>query len=136
MIPLKHVLKRGTQKKRVFSRVVTHDDLIHGFISNREALEVVLAAEENEKHPAIIREELPAIVSHWLQSPNDPPILLRKQIGKKWRQILQHHIGLSQGSPIDASFTRQVQPEIDFSGIPFPPPQKSKFKFMDLLAGI
>jgi DNA (cytosine-5)-methyltransferase 1 len=94
------------------------------------ALNLILEAEAGSQFTEHQKAELPAIVSHWLQSSEDPPILLDASFGKKWRKILLEHcetvVGKSGATPI----------HVDFTGLSFPPTEKPKFSFIDLFAGI
>ena len=111
-----------------------------GSIGYREALDLILAAENgNEDLTEHQREELPAIVSHWLQSPQDPPILLDQSYGKTWMEMLRSHLFLKANGPVHGmpKAVKSAKPiSIDFSGIPFAPTEKPKFTFIDLFAGI
>jgi DNA (cytosine-5)-methyltransferase 1 len=109
-------------------------------IGYREALDLILTAESANKvltdHQ---REELPAIVSHWLQSPNAPPILLDQSYGKTWMEMLRTNLFLKANGPVRRLSKAIKSPKpisIDFSDIPFPPTEKPKFTFVDLFAGI
>ena len=53
-------------------------------IHYKDAMRAILAYEEATPLPDIVREELPAIVSHWLQSPEDAPILLDESYSERW----------------------------------------------------
>jgi len=97
-------------------------------VPHREALEIILGNIQPERYPAPIREELPAIVSHWLQSPGESPILLGKRDAAEWVKILTGPKGGIKG--------RQSMPKISFADVPFPPPAKARFTFIDLFAGI
>ena len=108
-------------------------------ISHDEALKTILASEASTEFPKIIREELPAIVSHWLQAPKDPPILIESSHGEKWLSTLRLHCQLRTHNPASGPMrqTKTAKPVyIDFSDLPFPPVTKSKFNFIDLFAGI
>jgi DNA (cytosine-5)-methyltransferase 1 len=96
-------------------------------ISHRQALELLLANIQHQRYPSRIQEELPAIVSHWLQSPGQAPILLRKKEAAEWAKILQREFSMG---------AKKSLPKIDFIEVPFPPPSKAKFTFIDLFAGI
>ena len=96
-------------------------------ISHRQALELLLASIQTQRYSSHIQDELPAIVSHWLQSPGEAPILLGKREAAEWGKILQRQFGM---------VTRKSPPKIDFTEVPFPPPSKTKFTFIDLFAGI
>jgi DNA (cytosine-5)-methyltransferase 1 len=108
-------------------------------INHRKALNLILAAEAAGDFDGPRREELPAIVSHWLQSPKDAPILLEASYKEKWLDLLRNWCLLdgrnpASGLPRSASHPRPVH--IDFADIPFPPVEKPKFTFIDLFAGI
>ena len=61
-------------------------------ISHRQALELLLANIQHQRYPPRIQEELPAIVSHWLQSPGQAPILLGKKEAAEWAKIVQGQV--------------------------------------------
>jgi DNA (cytosine-5)-methyltransferase 1 len=96
-------------------------------ISHRQALELLLANIQSQRYSLHIQDELPAIVSHWLQCPGAAPILLSKREAAEWGKILQRQFGI---------VTRKSPPKIDFTEVPFPPLSKPKFTFVDLFAGI
>jgi DNA (cytosine-5)-methyltransferase 1 len=89
-------------------------------IPHAEALRLILSAEAGAPHSAAVRAELPAVVSHWLQSPDKPPLVVSPQHGKKWAALL------AGGKKF----------RIDFSALPVPPAANPSFKFIDLFAGI
>jgi DNA (cytosine-5)-methyltransferase 1 len=108
-------------------------------IDHRQALNLILAAEAVGDFVGLQREELPAIVSHWLQSPKESPILLEATYREKWLNLLRNWCLLdgrnpASGLPRSASHPRPLH--IDFADIPFPPVDKPKFSFIDLFAGI
>jgi len=107
-------------------------------IPHDEALRLLLAAESGESHSDLVRDELAAIISHWLQSPYESPILLQESHGKKWRNILGYWSLLVNRSPAESLAPGKTGAplKIDFSRIPFPPLGKPKFTFIDLFAGI
>jgi DNA (cytosine-5)-methyltransferase 1 len=108
-------------------------------IGHKEALKILLTAEVHTTFPNFIREELPAIITHWLQSPKDPPILVDSSYGAKWVSILRHHCQLREHNPASGPVrkTKHDKPVyVDFSDLPFPPQFKPKFTFIDLFAGI
>jgi DNA (cytosine-5)-methyltransferase 1 len=102
-----------------------------------EALRVLLSAEAGQTHPEEVRAELPAIISHWLQSPKEAPLVLGTEAGARWRAVLGAYVRAA-GSPFpDSSIpVRSPLVNIDFAGLPFPPTEKPKFTFIDLFAGI
>jgi DNA (cytosine-5)-methyltransferase 1 len=96
-------------------------------ISHRHALQTLLEKIDHGKYPEPIREEIPAIVSHWLQSPNEPPLLVGKKEASVWAKLLKSEFG---------SGTAKEIPDIDYAGVPFPTAKKTRFTFIDLFAGI
>lgn len=91
----------------------------------REALRLLLDFESQQPHADAVRAELPAIISHWLQSPEQPPLTLSKKSSRRWASILAGHFR-----------TGENKFAIDFSHLSLPPVNKPKFKFIDLFAGI
>lgn len=77
------------------------------------------AEEIGVEHGDLVKGELNAIISHWLQCPETAPVFLGEEYKKKWVKLL--------GAPNANSVFENVQ---------FPPSQDSKFKFIDLFAGI
>ncbi|MCY4523400.1 MAG: DNA (cytosine-5-)-methyltransferase [Halobacteriovoraceae bacterium] len=70
------------------------------------------------------RDHLMAIISHWLQNPLERPIFLARKDSKAWLKYL----GFS--SP------KELQKELKYNNVPFPPNNKNCFRFIDLFAGI
>ena len=113
-----------------------HGDLV---IDHDKALKLLLAAEAGTEFAPFIREELPAIITHWLQSPKDVPILVKSSFGEKWLEILRTHCQLADRNPATGPPRKTAQQKpvhIDFSSLPFPPVMKPEFTFIDLFAGI
>ena len=116
-----------------------HSAKLVNAIHYREALRVILSSMAGAPLPEIIQAELPAIVSHWLQTPEKEPLSLEEGTGDKWRLILSAYantgtekfLRLKQGTGRPG---RKFK--IDYSDIPFPPPEKPRFTFIDLFAGI
>jgi DNA (cytosine-5)-methyltransferase 1 len=104
-----------------------------------EAHKLILATEADTDMPGEIREELPAIVTHWLQSPKEKPVLMPVAYRDKWLIILREYCLLHREKSVARPLNRTKSPRpvhIDFSGIPFAPVLKPKFTFIDLFAGI
>ena len=101
-------------------------------IPHYEAYRVLAAAltPEAGEHAPALRDELPAIVTHWLQSTDEAPIMLGDGVGARWRQVLSGYAA----SAVDVR--HQIPFVIDFSSLPFPPSAKPAFRFIDLFAGI
>lgn len=102
-----------------------------------EALRLILAAEAANDHPPAISAELPAIISHWLQDPASCPIRFDKGIAQKWTKLLNMYLNSTDPFPVSRQAQAgRVEKIIDYSGVPFLPPSKPKFRFIDLFAGI
>ena len=108
-------------------------------INYREALQLILSADDWSDLNGVIKEELPAIVSHWLQSPEELPILLDGSFRSRWNELLHRHClrAAAHGDSCLPPATVTRRPiHIDLSGLPFPPVEGAKFSFIDLFAGI
>lgn len=109
-------------------------------IDHVKALQLILAAETtNTEFTPRIREELPAIVSHWLQAPKLAPILLDVSYGEKWLKMLRTYCLMEKKSPCAPAPKAVKNPKpiyIDFETLPFQPVMKPKFTFIDIFAGI
>lgn len=104
-------------------------------VNHDEALRIILASEASSEFSPHIKEELPAIVSHWLQNPKESPILLDASYAEKWLKTLRAYAQLERSGPVKP--TKTLKPvHIDFSDLPFQPVMKPKFTFIDLFAGI
>src|SRR5438477_11304924 len=92
MISLRHgavALRDRSVKKATDDKA----KLRKGLIPHREALRVLLTSTATDDLPKHIRDELPAIISHWLQSPLSPPILIDKEYRTIWRSRLSTYVG-------------------------------------------
>ncbi len=107
-------------------------------ISHGEALRVLLASEKGSCLSEKIGDELPAVISHWLQSTEKKPILAEVADAERWEYILREYCLLQDRNPATViKRTKTAKPlSIDFSDTPFPPVEKPKFTFIDLFAGI
>ena len=107
-------------------------------IPHYEAYRVLAAAltPEAAAHAPALRDELPAIVTHWLQSTDEAPIMLGAREGARWRQILSGYAGAAIQGGAAGEASQQVPFAIDYSSLPFPPVAEPAFRFIDLFAGI
>lgn len=106
-------------------------------IDCREALRILHEYEGKKPHSDEIQSELRAIISHWLQSPKDPPLVLGGDFGVRWCSILAEHAKNAGTDRARASKTTKTMGfSINFSSLSLPPIKKSEFKFIDLFAGI
>ncbi|MGB0414361.1 MAG: DNA cytosine methyltransferase [Coraliomargarita sp.] len=108
-------------------------------VDHAKALQIILASESSSEFKPHIREELPAIVSHWLQNPKEAPILLDYSFAEKWLHTLRTYTQLERHNPASGPIKKTKTPKpvhIDFSALPFQPVMKPKFTFIDLFAGI
>ncbi|MCX7664790.1 MAG: DNA cytosine methyltransferase [Gemmataceae bacterium] len=93
----------------------------------------ILETEQAKAHPLEILAELPAIISHWVHSPELPPIGIDRETVSRWQKALK----TVSGSIKQAANREKILDHLfDYSGIPFPPPYSPRFSFIDLFAGI
>jgi DNA (cytosine-5)-methyltransferase 1 len=106
-------------------------------INNRDAITHLLTDSRLE-----FNENARAVVSHWLQSPETPPIGVPKASSpskEEWCDSLTRRAWLETRSPLnDKAYKYPENPKlrIKFSDVPFPPPSRPAFTFIDLFAGI
>lgn len=108
-------------------------------IDHGDALNIILTSKVVESLSESARMKLPAIASHWLQSPERDPLILGKHVGENWRTLLSKHVGSCYGKVMRAGLCKgksQIDWKIDFSGVSFPPLEQPAFTFIDLFAGI
>jgi DNA (cytosine-5)-methyltransferase 1 len=107
-------------------------------IPHYEAYRVLAGAltPEAAAHTPALRAELPAIVTHWLQSTEKDPIMFGAGEGDRWRKILSGYSGAAIEGGSASESAKPVPFVIDFSSLPFPPVAKPSFQFIDLFAGI
>jgi DNA (cytosine-5)-methyltransferase 1 len=103
-----------------------------------EALRVLLAAEAATDLPKEVRDELPAIISHWLQSRSEPPILLNQSFSSRWEVMLSEYAASANWTPSKIRAGVKQRPvHIDYSDLPlYPSLPCAEFTFFDLFAGI
>lgn len=103
-----------------------------------EALNFLISSEKQHRHPPVVSDELRAIISHWLQSPHEDPLVLGREAGERWRETLaEHAIRRTSPNADPKKASLRIFPRIDFGELPFPPLQtKPQFTFIDLFAGI
>lgn len=96
----------------------------------KDALSLVMTSEEKEVHSVAVRDELLAIVSHWLKEGGGAPLILPAEFGVKWTDLINAEVGVRSGE--------ELVP-VDYSALPHhpqPQPQGDGFTFIDLFAGI
>ena len=90
-----------------------------------------------ETFPQTEGDEVEAVVTHWLQSPSaDIPFLtpsMRDHCFSHFEPTLKPK-NVLQARELGAVY--QARLPIDWAEIPFPPPEKPNFRFIDLFAGI
>lgn len=95
-----------------------------------------LSTQNNQEN----ENELPAMITNWLQRPEGKPVLYGAADTEKWKQILIRYSLFEKGLIDIASYERKISLEaeliISYDSIPFPPPKKHIFTFVDLFAGI
>jgi DNA (cytosine-5)-methyltransferase 1 len=89
-------------------------------IKLNDALDCIMQHETNLGHGTSYSHDIRSIVTHWLQSPDEHPLFVNPSKSKEWRQVLGESMAI----------------KIDLSSIPFAPPLKPDFTFIDLFAGI
>jgi DNA (cytosine-5)-methyltransferase 1 len=102
----------------------------------QEAIRILLSVMAIEPLSKPVRAKLPSIVSHWLQSPENSPLLLEKDYRRQWKETI---LAYENARTIVPSTRRKAKPKrlkIDYSTIPFPPLTKFGFTFVDLFCGI
>lgn len=108
-------------------------------IDHADALRFILASEASSDFNPHVRQELPAIISHWLQNSMATPVLLDESYIQKWFNCLQNYIELEHHNPASGPIKsrKRTKPiHIDYSSLPFQPVIDPKFTFIDLFAGI
>jgi len=101
------------------------------------AIHLLKAAESGAGHSDFIKQELAAIISHWLQSPHEEPLLLDGNYADKWSKILNSYLRIGEkGLFSESSKEESVRPKLNYKDLPYPPRKKAQFKFIDLFAGI
>jgi DNA (cytosine-5)-methyltransferase 1 len=101
---------------------------------HRQALKAIFEAEaRNASLPQCVRGELRAIISHWLQDPERPPLILPIEYADRWRTILGSEAARDD-EPYAANLDQQIK--IEFESLPFRRPKLPSFTFIDLFAGI
>lgn len=101
----------------------------------RDACECLVSRELEHQLEGLGKNELLAIVTHWLQSMDRPPLVLESSVRERWRTTLSVRAGTE--APEDLGPTKLKVPYvIDFRTLPFPPVANPRFTFIDLFAGI
>src|SRR5262245_47547937 len=115
MISFRHGARSTNGKAKLQKRLIPH----------QEALRVLLTSTPYDDLPKHVQNELPAIISHWLQSPTSEPVLIDKRYGAIWRTQLSTYVdSLSSKHLLNGWHHRSAAKfTIDFSEAPFPPPE-------------
>lgn len=88
-------------------------------------------------HPLGLHPELDASITDWLQNIDRTPIFGDKGLRNAWIKHLEKHVSLGRMPSSYAEVkTSEGKFAISFDALPFPPPEKTEFKFIDLFAGI
>ena len=84
--------------------------------------------------------ELPAVITNWLQRPEENPIFFNTIDQEQWRRVLIIYSLLEKGlidlSEPSRDMLRAAKLIITYDSIPFPPPKKYNYTFVDLFSGI
>ena len=82
------------------------------------------------------KAELPAAATHWLLSGGEADGILGREFRSVWREFIADY-GIHGYDSRIADGDQLVLPfGITLAGVPFPPPEKPLFTFIDLFAGI
>lgn len=101
-----------------------------------ELIAELFEAAKNNQTLSRWKNELPAVVTHWLFSGGEYLGISGPEFRKGWKQFL-HDYGIDEPtSRTGEGFQLALSFGIDIDGIPFPPPSSPTFRFIDLFAGI
>jgi len=97
----------------------------------------VLAVAKNTEPTSRISEDLLALLTHWSVDPESSIRMPDSRATKKWREIVEEE-GLIPAKINSASLgeTQLAFGDLLRDSVPFPPPEKPTFTFIDLFAGI
>ncbi len=108
-------------------------------ISVKDALSHIVAHCIAVDDPILTNSNLLALITHWLQSQDNIPIFASGRHRNTWSRLLDGYLSLASGVIQDGSMripkSRSEKIRIDF-GVPYPPPIRPAFRFVDLYAGI
>jgi DNA (cytosine-5)-methyltransferase 1 len=105
-------------------------------IKYREAVEKISQSISSQKFDDIISEELDAAVSHWIMNGQSEVPFMRYHHRIFSERIMQSILEIGVESDRISESSYQALFKLDFSDIPYPPPNHPQFKFVDLFAGI
>jgi len=106
-------------------------------LNQGQAIQLLKACESGAEHSDFIKQELGAIISHWLQSPSGQPLLLEGNYADKWSKILNSYLWVGSKGLFTEGLKEDIaRPSLNFENLSYPPAKKAKFKFIDLFAGI
>lgn len=90
-----------------------------------------------ETFPQAEGDEVEAMVTHWLQSPSTHIPFLTPSMRDHCFSHFETPLKRKKGTLVSEPYAvYQARLPIDWAEIPFPPPEKCKFSFVDLFAGI
>ena len=108
-------------------------------IDFREATRVLLAHALAGSNAIAKHDELPAVVTHWLQCPGSTPIFGSNELRNGWQGLLwAYNLSGQLATPLlnYGHIEPSEMPDISYKGVPFPPPSNPRYRFIDLFAGI
>lgn len=106
---------------------------------HKTAMHYLLSTMHTEPLTDPIKAEMRAVISHWLHTPQAAPLIIQKHYGDIWHRQLDAFLNSDFETLNKRPFSPlkyRGAPRINFSNVPFPPPHKHHFTFIDLFAGI
>jgi len=103
---------------------INYQELLDHLIENSDKLT------KKQKIPV---EEYPAVISHYLQSYGQHAIYGGKKAVKEYGNEVSSFTGIKE---LVENYIQSVQLPLNFKMLPYPPPAKPEFTFIDMFAGI